>query len=711
MCIAVGLLSWGLRETLNRRVEGQGARPGEWVTHDPDSLYHMRRVERALDDGLPPAEFDPLLNAPHGSAIPWPPYYTWVVTGLLAPFVPDDPATGARHAWIEMRVATLATVFSVLASLVAAAVVWRWGGPLAALAAGSYHALCLSSVVYGKVGNGDHHAFVSLVSALMLGLLSAALARGALDRARRGWLWGLGLGLLAALALGSWVASLLYVIEVQLVLAIVMLSTSDRERPGLAPLGLGFHLTALALVLPAVLSSPWRDLQPWQVVNLSWFHPAFLFAGALVFVPLGAFERHAKARRVYPWIVGATLLVAGVALAWLDSGPAKGLREGFAWMSRMNLFMSGISESRPLIGPGAGWDALTELGFGLLVLPVGWWILGKGPKTAAWLATMPWIVGSGLRALQAARQARFAEALAVPLAVVIGLTIARVWPRRQSPSRRALWGAGVLALVVACHPRTASNALAEWRGTRAPQARRDGPAVLGARDAARWIAQQGGPEGAVLASWSHGHTFEWEARRPTLGTNFGSYVGEDAFRAAPAFFLSSSEADGLALLDRHGVRYVVVTSELPRGTRRHDRDRRSRRCANASSPESPETSSPRGSRRSGARLLFGGRRFEPNGSEDGGSVAGLRLVHVTPRRDPRRPLRGPRDLSPAASVWERVPGAVLEAKGAPGEWLRVQLRVRFAEARKTIEFVASAVAGRTGNRPGTGALRNARRRR
>jgi len=119
--VAIGLvlvlgLSWLMRESQHQRVELPG-RPS-WFTTDPDSQYHLRRVERALADGLPVAEHDAYLNFPAGSPIPWPPYYTLLTYGLLLPFAPDDP--GALHAWTETHVASLPLAFGVLTSLVVA---------------------------------------------------------------------------------------------------------------------------------------------------------------------------------------------------------------------------------------------------------------------------------------------------------------------------------------------------------------------------------------------------------------------------------------------------------------------------------------------------------------------------------------------------------------------------------------------------------------
>ncbi|MGH2570328.1 MAG: hypothetical protein ACRDGR_03840, partial [bacterium] len=93
--------SWFLRDLHHQRVRAPDG--ATWVTTDPDTHYQCRRVERAILEGRI-AALDDRLNFPHGAPIPWPPYYTAILSAALEPFVPDDAA--ARSRWIEMRVAS-----------------------------------------------------------------------------------------------------------------------------------------------------------------------------------------------------------------------------------------------------------------------------------------------------------------------------------------------------------------------------------------------------------------------------------------------------------------------------------------------------------------------------------------------------------------------------------------------------------------------------
>ena len=360
------LLTWVVREVNHSRI-GYEPRPpdrSQWFSVDPDGHYHMRRVERLLEEGFPVAGADPLLSFPEGALVPWPPYYTCVLWALLAPGAPNDPAERSVH--VEHGVATLPSWFAVLTALAVALAAGRLAGAPGALVAGLQYALFNGSLQYSVVGNGDHHAFVSLLMACMLLALVEVLSGGRPARAGPGWGFGLPAGALAGLLLGSWVGGLMYVILVEVVLASLLFLHARRPLPAVPAFGLAFHLAALLVLLPAILQSPWIEAQPWMAINLSWFHAAHLLAGALVFAPLLALREGGAAFRRYPWLVGAALAGLFALLFALDLGPARGIREGFEWAGRSNAFMAYIYESQPLLkGLSRGWPELFRLLLGL----------------------------------------------------------------------------------------------------------------------------------------------------------------------------------------------------------------------------------------------------------------------------------------------------------------------------------------------------------
>jgi asparagine N-glycosylation enzyme membrane subunit Stt3 len=653
--------SWFLRDLHHQRVPAPGG--ATWVTTDPDTHYHCRRVERAIVEGRV-ASHDDRLNFPHGAPIPWPPYYTAILATALRPFVPDG--TGARSRWIEMRVASFPIVCGVATSVLAALAGAMLAGPAAAMIAGATHAACQASIAYSRSGNGDHHAWVSLLAGAMLVLVSRALRPGGLDRPRAAALQGAAIGAIAGLALGSWVASLLYVIPLQLVLGWLLVVHGRGRRPGLPVFGVAIHAAALLVLLPAILASPWT----WMVVNLSWFHAAWLALGGLVFVP--AFFLRGRLLRAYP------LIVAGMLLA-LAAVVAADFREGIEWMRRDSEFMGAVWESRGLVGKNAVYSPFDVFGFALAVLPFAW-------AAGAWLAfrrgrldLLPWAIALPPLAAQAARQFRFGDALAVPLAVVVAWGVvagARSLRWRPRPPLVAVLAAAFALPLLAqwnCMTRTWGNLTKEG----GPTGQEERPSALAMRGMCDWLRMRtpSPPDYSVLASWVWGHTIEWAAERPTVATNFGTFVGADGFRTPARFFLSESPPDGEALLEARGAKYVVLTTDLAGSVPS---------LAWSLGPEVEVRYSELVGEEVrlkqewfatlGARLLSDGYVFSFEGVPSR-PLNFLRLLHATPLTDPRVPMRPA--PSPVGWIWERVPGARVEARGEPGEELSVEIRVRY----------------------------------
>lgn len=696
--VAAVAVSLRLGEGLKRP---RGPTPEDgWFSIDPDGLYHTRRVARALEEGLPIAETDPYLNHPNGAAIPWPPYYDTVLYALCAPLLPADDAP--RRAALERRVATWPVVFGVGSALAAALAAWclargsaTWRRAGLAALAGALASTGWGAINYSRLGTGDHHAWVGMLCALMFLGATLALAGRGLRRARSGLLWGAACGVCAGLLLGSWVASLLYVLVVQALCGWLLVRRARDELPGAAPFGLGFHAAALLVLLPAVLSSPWKQELPWIVINLSWFHAAWLGLGALAFVApaiagAGALGPGTRAARVYPWAVVA----GGAALAgllWLvDAAPARGIAEGFAWVSRADSFMNSVRESAPLLGPRAPEGELfLALGYGVLAVPFVW-------AWAAWRAfarredeLLPWVLILPLVLVQALTQKRFSDSVMVPMAVLLAWAAAR--PLARLPQGLAvplgLIGALLLGLPSILKVRGAQDPalLENLGGLHDP--------TLGERTAIEWIHGRPSIAGAegVLAHWDRGHVIEWAADRPTVATNFGSYVGIDAYRDPARFFLETDPARAEDLLARRGIGHVFVPVTLPRYTASMAGiagEPLERYFLNGSARNPTET----------WRLSMLARLVN-DGLPLGGAgepLDFLRLVHASTRVHPGFPSRATGRPRPAAFVWERVQGALVECAMDPGRPLTVTIELAFDGADCTLRWSRSAPAGPDG---------------
>lgn len=697
------LLSIGVRQQYD--VSRSTAAGGDaWVSLDADSLYHMRRVQRVRTEGWPVAGSDPWLDHPDGAEIPWPPYYSALLAGLAAVLIDGGPGETLA---VEQLVASVPLVFGVLTALLAALVARRLAGNAAGAFAGVTAALALGAVVYSALGNGDHHAFVAFLHAVLLAGLSSLLARGVLEEGRGAAKWGVALGALIGVALGSWVAFLTYVVEVELVLALLLFRHARAALPGLARFGLALHAAALVVLLPAVLDSPWLGVEPWSVVNLSWFHPFFLLVGAVVFVPIAVPALAERVRPRYPWLVAAGLVVLFGGLLLFDAGPSAALREAVSWLSREDRFMASIIESRSLFDdPAAGIEQLEiALGWGIYLVPLAW-IAGVVACVRGERALLPWLVAVPLLALQAVSQLRFAEGFVVPLAVVLGwafgalverFAAGRTWPRLVG----ALVGIGFALLLQ-------QPGLGEVRRyTGAAQARAE-PLELqqqfGAmRRACAWLRDRViEPEAfTVLSSWGNGHVIEWVAERPTVATNFGSYLGEDSYTFGPRAFLAEEPATLEALLVEREVGYVLlgsrITEMLPDLVNRAEAD--PERYLVQKGTQWRGGLRPAWFRTQLARLLVAGGESSPDLPAQARRAPGfLRLVHVSPELDPRPVLEGVIVQQPRACVWQRVEGATLRLRGTPGESFALRLEVEYPASTVRLEFERSGTLGPEGTR-------------
>jgi len=500
---------------------------------------------------------------------------------------------------------------------------------------------------------------------------------------------------------GSWVASLLFlVIPLQLILGAWLVWRGRRALPGLATLGFTTHVVAALALLPAVLSSPWRTDYPWMVVNLSWFHIAQLALGALVFAPLLArgastFAPGALAARLYPLsVAGALALLAGAAWA-LDLAPSRGVAEGFAWASRADAFMDTVQESAPLVGARAESGVLFfALGYGVLALPFALaWLAARAVREsklelAPWILAAAWLVGWALV------QRRFADPLAAPMWVVLGLAAAQLArPRRAAVLGPVLCGLAALA--------NAGSIASTWRAYSVPAPtpqQQSFDSVVGERNALEWIRARSSGDDAwsVLSHWDRGHVIEWVANAPSVATNFGSYIGVDSYRDPPRFFLSEEPREANEILERRRVRFVYAPATLLNVVRSQVRVADPALASTLLENGAPSV---RYWNTMAGRLLSGGAAIGPDQrwlEPSQNALANLRLVHVTHERNAQTLDPRSRQPLPVGFVWERVAGAALEIHAAPNELVEAVVFVDYASSGYGIAWRRSARADSNG---------------
>ena len=539
----------------------------EWYVDDPDAAYHLRRIELALLRGDVP-DADRFLAHPEGSAVPWPPFFD----GLLA-FVARTALRVPEGGPVDEREleAFLVHVPPVLGGLTCVALFLatfavtrgvRTPRLWASLVAAAVYAVTPIAIWYGGVTRVDHHVFTALLLALHVASVAMAVRAKELTDATLGALVG---GLLSGLLLLSWLAAGVFVGVGGLVLLARALARDPddegRARDG-ARAGLLYFLAAGATVMVPAASSPWNEVRPGSLLELTDGVTRALFGAAVPFLLIGL----EPLRRRPPVLRLAVALASTALVVVLLPGFLSGVRDGLDWAGRHNLFMSVVAESRPLLGDGgapAWMEAARDLTPLFFAYPLAWlWLLRDARRPEGLLVLL---LGAALLAMSLS-QRRFANTFAVPLAIGLAAALHGGWSATARVGvRRALAGLGIAAVALAAgFGARALGAVTEadledvrdWRAEVVGGLRwmREGTPVPGP-----WSAPQVAQDYGVLSAWGLGHLIEYHARRPTIATNFGSFVGERGFVEAARALLTDDEDELAVLLHRMGARYVVVT--------------------------------------------------------------------------------------------------------------------------------------------------------
>ncbi len=360
--------------------------------------------------------------------------------------------------------------------------------------------------------------------------------------------------------------------------------------------------------------------------------------------------------------------------------------------------MAFITESQPLLwGPIGGADvAFDLLGYAALAAPFAWlWLASRAWRERRLELALVCVLFPALLA-QALTQRRFADAFGVPLALSLALPLAAMVQRFVAP---AVGFASALGLGVALLGSWPTLSLAQRRAERSWSADERDPARE-RRALYERLAQFPASDEAVLASWDHGHALEWIADRPSIATNFGSYLGRDSYLDPWRFFLESDPRAAEELLERRNARHVLMpgdfTKDLEVMLRLLAPDER--RSYLLIPREGTVFTSQRFLDTLAGRLMMGGRvaNLEQRGLV-GDSLDFLRLVHVSPSVLPfAPPVRHTNGPVRTGWIWERVAGARLEIAGASGERVQLTLELECPTAGERWSWVGSAVVGDDG---------------
>lgn len=586
-----------------------------WVIDDPDAAYHLRRVQVAMATGDVPG-FDRMIAHPVGSAVPWPRFSDWALAMWCEARVGAVSTMGFSEQLEREVEATAARVPPVLGGLTAILVAlaaaiyvrrvtphpsvrsrgWVLAPVVAGLVAAWTYATVPLAIWYSDAGRIDHHVLVALLFAGNLVVMAQVFACGRFESDRTeceasaldATLGGLIGGLLAGLALLTWLASAIFVALCGVTFWLAATAVRADRAENARRAGALYFLTAAIVTLVPALTSSWNQSQPWSLVNLTAGVPmALVVAAGALFLPALLPRREAQpslltggARLIAAVVPPAAALLAFVLLP----GFADGIREGLAWAGRGNLFMDVVEESRPLVEVGGGslWRGLLEdLGWAGLALPVlALWVgcnvsasfdrTRGGARPEARFHLLLNLIVFGYLAME---QRRFGNSLAVPLAAAAGMVAGLGVARFENGYTRKLRGKALAVLGIVLAVGLVFGGVRQARGLEAtPDSALHDTRAWRAEltEGLRWMRDNTPSSGSVmiaearhdygvLSSWSMGHMIEYYAQRPAIATNFGSFVSEENFVGAARALVARTPAEFMARLAVLDAEYVVVT--------------------------------------------------------------------------------------------------------------------------------------------------------
>jgi asparagine N-glycosylation enzyme membrane subunit Stt3 len=629
-----------------------------------DAFYHLRRIQYSVANFPAVLSFDPFINFPHGAQPIWPPTFDWLLAAVFRLVLGrNQPEKLERIAMWLPPLLGAATV--VLLYLLARRFYSR---SVALLAAGI---LCVlpAHFLYSQLGFLDHHVLVALLTTLLLAATMDLLREPDTPRAPSGALRRSAvLGLLMAASLLLWPGSLVHVGIVQVALVARLFAAPDPPAAAAWAQRLALvHFVACVAVFPLSAGNEWLLWGRFSPVVLSAFQPLYFGAAALCFALLGGLWRRGWlcADRPTRGLVGAFWGAALLGLLLLAVPELRlGLGDAWIWFAKEEEFQSVVSESAPLFAPARSFDpsfAVEFLGIFVYAVPVAIFYLGWEARHRPDRLFFCWWA----LALFAATlvQWRFMNSYSIAHSLLLALTLVslhdRLAPRlvRRRGLARAAASLALLLVVYAASPWLRSyrpHVYDAWRGIRGEAPQLDDVATRTRLlvTTARWLRDHSPPlqeqSYSVLGSWGDGHILEYVAQRPVVQDNFGDDVSVENLALAEEYFSSRTEETALGILERLGVRYVLVRATGSGHTRGYARDSLFTRLFR-----------PRGAV---GRSRDGSRRIRAP------SLQRHRLIYESP------PYReGAKASQPYCKLYEVVAGARLVGLADPGAVVRARL--------------------------------------
>lgn len=520
-----------------------------------DDYYHMRRILYTVSHFPNTLWFDSYIDYPSGFSLNWPPLFDQISAGLsLALGQHTQPG-------IEMVSAFIPVVLGAITIAVVYFMVRESLGRNVALMSALMAAITHHHIMKTTIGSIDHHCLEVL---LLLGsLLFLVLA---LSRSEKTYLFAAISGIIMAGLVYTWFGAGVYLV-IFLVYAALQMTLDLRNR---SPSGKTATALTAAFGVALMLVLPF-----W---NAPWLFPSFLgimvaIIGTLVMYALSRFMLMHKVNWiVFPLAIIVFAFACAILLPLIGMGSL--MQFGYIFGGEMS---GKISEAQPLFSSEArvlfstssysssGWKLISNLLFSLAGIAAFILCLRRREdgKINGQLLVLVWAVASLLLTLG---QIRFFYISSIATGVLISLLffyILDVYKSRMAERGQGRFRAFSVVLFVLLVLPTATHTAAFIGGA---------PLIAGDwYESLNWLEKNSNstsfyddpvnvPEYSVMNLWDYGNWIIYLAKRPVVANNFQVGVMDST-----KFYLSGSEEESTALMDKRRAKYVFVDYDMLHG--------------------------------------------------------------------------------------------------------------------------------------------------
>ncbi len=243
---------------------------GDWIKFSSvDAYYHMRLVDNLLHHFPQHITFDPYTFYPHGHTIGWPPFFYWLLAGIIWLVGLGTPTEHVADVIGVYFPAVLGALTVIPVYFIGKVVFNRWAG---VLSAGLIALLPGEFLNRSTLGFTDHHVaetlFTTVFILFLILAIKSARQRQLTLNCLKGRDWAITrkpliYGLLAGISLGiyllTWVGGLLFVflIFIYFIIQFIIDHLRGENTDYLAIVGTLCMVTALIISLPIAPQTSW----------------------------------------------------------------------------------------------------------------------------------------------------------------------------------------------------------------------------------------------------------------------------------------------------------------------------------------------------------------------------------------------------------------------------------------------------------------------